>query len=344
MNSTNKNRLDDYHIENTEAFKEVRIGEFDQTWANFIFDKRMSHSLEEVYKDFNYYTDGEYNYLDRLPVEVIDKNKEDCVVQYKYNKDWFRSDTFKKDHDGLHVLFAGCSNTEGVGLNIEDTWSNLVYQELSKDYKLSGYFNIGKGGYGWEKIMSAFSNYVEKFSAPDILIVNHPNLLRNYYWIPSIEKWVYVQKLPYHKDYDINNSPSNKTEEDALYEEIGFNRIATIQQARDILPNWASAWNIFLKYCESIGTKVVWTCWDYQEIYNIESLGLFSDTFFALHPPHPKWIEEKRPNLSVGPFDMNARDGHPGYLIHLRWKEQFIEAINRRGIINEVYQKHNQKA
>ena len=49
--------------------------------------------------------------------EIKDTDKS---VEYKYNDMFFRSDNFITSHDGLHILFSGCSESEGVGDNIEN--------------------------------------------------------------------------------------------------------------------------------------------------------------------------------------------------------------------------------
>lgn len=327
----------DYPIKNKQALKDLKIGMFDTTW-----ETQMFHGLTgEIINGFDrisYYQDETFHYLDELPVEVIDEDKKSWKVSYRYNKNWYRCDPFTKDHDGLHVLFAGCSNTEGVGQDIENTWSHMLYNELSKDYKMSGYFNIGKGGYGWQKIISATMNYIRDYGKPDVLFINHPNLIRDYYWIPSMESWNYAQKLPYEKVHAGKKNWNNSPEMD-IYEEIKFYRWPTIEDLRNYFPDWAIAWFTFIEYCKSLGIKVLWTTWDYQERTNIENLEIFSDTFFRLQPPSSEWIVEQRPNGKVFDGDISARDGHPGYLIQLRWKEMFLDAIKEKGVLNEFHKK-----
>jgi hypothetical protein len=333
-----KNEEDGYYIENTQAFKDLKIGKFDTTWETFLADGWEKERLNDR-EDINYFTDGTFHYLSRIPVEVIDKDKEHWPVTYRYNMNWYRSDTFKKDHDGLHVLFAGCSNTEGVGQDIEKTWSYLLYTELSKDYKLSGYFNIGKGGYGWQKIISATMNYINEYGKPDVLFINHPNLIRDYYWVPSQNSWIFTQKLPYEKAHAGKKNWNNVRENDQ-YEEIDFYRWPTLDDIRNYFPGWAVAWFTFLEYCRAMGIKVLWTTWDYQEGTNIKNMDIFKGTFFENQNIYPQWIEEKRPGGKVIDGDLNARDGHPGYLVHLKWTEEFIKAIKEKGILNEFHKKY----
>ena len=76
------------------------------------------------------------------------------------NSDGFRSDEFSNNHDGLHIIFSGDSNTFGMGLEKEEIWSYLTYQEISKNVKTSGYFNLGSPG---SSIMTCILNIFKYF-------------------------------------------------------------------------------------------------------------------------------------------------------------------------------------
>ena len=48
----------------------------------------------------------------------------------KKNLQGFRSDNFKNNNINLHILFNGCSNTEGYGLLLEETCSKKLYNKI----------------------------------------------------------------------------------------------------------------------------------------------------------------------------------------------------------------------
>lgn len=50
-------------------------------------------------------------------------------IAYNLNSDNFRSDEFIKKHKNKHILFAGCSNTFGEGVEYEKTWAYRLYKE-----------------------------------------------------------------------------------------------------------------------------------------------------------------------------------------------------------------------
>lgn len=98
---------------------------------------------------------------------------------YKINSSGLRSDEFKSDHEGLHVLFAGCSNTFGDGMFLEHLWSHKLYRMIDQASQTSGYFNIGFPGADPLQIFSQIILYIEKFGNPDVIFINIPDTPRN---------------------------------------------------------------------------------------------------------------------------------------------------------------------
>ena len=299
-----------WEIEKKENFDSLRIKEFDQTWGPFVIDCQQYNNNNNKSSEYGYSTDGNFHYLSNLPVEeIIDKTVE---VVYKYNKNWFRCDNFIKNHKGLHILYAGCSNTEGVGSNIEDTWSHMLHLKLSEYNDISGYFNLGKGGYGLHKILNNFIVYIKEYGKPDYFFVLAPNVLRGWKW--ENNAWMYAQKIPY------------DTKQDNLQEQI--------LDHRKELPNWLTLMNALESICHTNNIKFLWSTWDLNEIPNILKSGLFNDSFFPLPERTESVIEGYRPRLKMNKGDLIARDGHPGKVVHEIWSDYFIRAIKGRGWLN----------
>lgn len=314
--------LNEYLIPNVnEAINSLKLNCFERMWANFDSDddlKRIIQCIKEGFntdKKYDYYEKDGYHIIDNIPTERVHKDKEHLVVEYKYNSDFFRSDHFKKEHKGLHIVFSGCSNTEGVGANIENTWSHMLHKNISEKVKTSGYFNLGKGGLGWHNIISNFEVYVNNFGAPDILVVLHPNILRDYVWHNTYHRWVYTQTDP----------TSQQT----------FRDQALIKKHKENFLNWVIAWNLFLEYCESVGTKVLWSTWDTYEDKNIVDLEIFKSNYITIPGPGDELIMSLCPDGKCKDTDIHARDGHPGYLNHKNWYNGFWKELADRGWIND---------
>ena len=93
---------------------------------------------EEYIQESNYRYDTGYHYVDMTYSEFKKRIKTDKrKVLYQLNKNFFRCENFKKDHEGIHILFAGCSETFGEGGNIENNWTRLVYDKLKENNNLS---------------------------------------------------------------------------------------------------------------------------------------------------------------------------------------------------------------
>ena len=135
FNFYDKNPRDESKLVNNDIFDDLFKDIFDRTWQRNLPDNDPSRVFSII--------DPE------LKSGAIDDNS----ITYQYNEDFFRADPFTKNHDGKHILFGGCSETEGVGGNIEDSWSHMLYSKISKEEKCSGFFNLGKSGWGWSRLI-----------------------------------------------------------------------------------------------------------------------------------------------------------------------------------------------
>jgi hypothetical protein len=314
--------LDKYLIKNVnEAINSLNLNSFERMWANFGKDEGSERVVQSIRDGFNtdkkyeYYEKDGYHIIDNIPTERVHKGKEHLIVEYKYNSDFFRSDHFKKEHEGLHIVFSGCSNTEGVGSNINQTWSHMLHSKISERILTSGYFNLGKGGCGWHNIISNFEHYVNNFGAPDILVVLHPNILRGYEWDNDFDRWSYSQVDPISKE-TINDQTKIKLHKENFL-------------------NWVVAWNLFIEYCTTIGTKVLWSTWDTYEDRNILDLEIFKSNYITIGEPSDDLIMSHCPDGKCKDTDIHARDGHPGYLNHKNWYNGFWKELVDRGWIND---------
>ena len=295
-----------WEIEKKELFDSLRIKELDKTWASLDIEGTML----KYGKEYDYRTDGDFHYIKKLPVEkIIDKSVQ---VLYKYNQNWFRCDNFIKNHNGLHILYSGCSNTEGVGSNIEDNWSHMLHSYLSNFNTISGYFNLGKGGNGLHKILNNLIVYIKEYGRPDYFFLLAPNVLRGWKW--KDDMWTYCQNVPYGARLD-------KLEEQLL-------------DHRKELPNWFTLMNALEEICNANNIKFLWSIWDQSETINIVKSEIFNNSFFPMPEKFESIIEEYRKGLKVNKGDIVARDGHPGKVINEIYADHFIKKIKERGWLN----------
>jgi hypothetical protein len=95
-------------------------------------------------------------------------------VDYKLNAHGLRSDEFSLNHSGMHILFAGCSNTYGLGTDLENLWAKKVYNKIKETQEVSTYNNIGFNAGSIIEIVFHIFRYIERFGNPDVIFVLLP--------------------------------------------------------------------------------------------------------------------------------------------------------------------------
>ena len=113
----------------------------------------------------------------------------------------YRSEPFTNKHEGLHVLFSGCSNTVGEGLFFQETWAQKVFSEITKTSATSGFYNLSLGGIGFVTIIANIFKYFRQYGNPDVIFINLPDLLRFYSYDRKTNQYFYSSKI----EHDFNN-------------------------------------------------------------------------------------------------------------------------------------------
>lgn len=103
----------------------------------------------------------------------------DHGVDYKLNNDYCRSSDFKSIHQDKHIVFAGCSNTFGVGTDYTKTWAYKTYKEISKNEEVSGYYNLGFEAATTIEIIVQVFRYIKKYGNPDLIFILFPDTDRD---------------------------------------------------------------------------------------------------------------------------------------------------------------------
>ena len=93
------------------------------------------------------------------------------LCTYTYNELGFRGESISKE--GFRVMSLGCSNTEGVGINDDQTWP---YQ-FSKLIPNGVNFNFGTGGRSNDFISRCLLSYYDVIK-PDIVLIMYTSPLR----------------------------------------------------------------------------------------------------------------------------------------------------------------------
>lgn len=283
-------------------------------------DKFTQPPVIDIYKDIYYLTWMQFENkrtFTQMPGEILNDDEiDDGSIIYNYNSSGFRCDEFKKEHSGLHILFGGCSNTEGQGASLETVWSNILYKKISKDFSVDGFYSLARAGYGWQNIITSFLKYTKDNGYPDYFFVLMPNLSRVLEWDSSNNLWedrqLYLKSF-FHWDRD-NNS---------------YNNILTEKQHREVFVNFSRSWKLFERFCESVGTKLIWSSWNYMENDNFINANIFPGFFPLDEKEFDIFFLKVRPDAKLkNKHDLLRRDNHYGIVWHEWWAEEFYNQID----------------
>lgn len=284
------------NIGNTSSIDDIFNQEFDITF--FKTNKSMISDLPRT--------------MSTMPGENAE---DDGLVSYIYNNEYFRCDDFTDEHSGTHILFAGCSQTEGMGAPLETTWAKLLYNDLKDNNIIDGYFNIARAGFGWQKIISNFLIYEKRYGTPEYLFILLPDVSRMFQWDLESHSWSYTQKSP-----DFNDDIDER-----------FNKSLSESEHRKAFIDFAAGWSLFESYCKAKNINLLWSTWDYEENENLRRF-LNLDNYVELGTEGlDKYIKHVRPDGKLEKFDLFRRDGHLGILPNQYWYILFKDSIIKRG-------------
>ncbi len=286
-------------------------------------DPRTLYQLEDKFEYTWHNADYKNNETKREWTIIPGENcEDDGSVIYKYNKDYFRSDEFKRDHSGTHVLFAGDSECEGQGGSMEDAWSYMVYDRLGRFMDIDGFYNLGKASLGWQKVVQNVRTYIRKYGAPDILYILLPNIGRMFHVFDINNPWDYIQKYPKIKSTKFSSN---------IYQPVGISP----EEYKKIFMDFVVSWRLFEDFCESLGIKLIWSTWQDIDNDNFSRLDVFKNFVSIDGEAILKKILSDNPNGKIVTALLSKRDGHHGKIVHEYWAKSFIDESVARGYIND---------
>jgi len=228
---------------------------------------------------------------------------------YKINSHGLRSEEFKKDHDGKHIVFAGCSNTFGIGSRLEDIWAHKLYKRISKEEKVSGYFNIGSPGATISEVSYQIFVYCQKYGYPDVVFINFPNYYREYLVILDM----YSEKF--------------------IPDEITLNK-------KMITNNVVVQYLSLLENLKANGTAVVAMTWDMMKdstTNELDARDSFPDLIRIDRDELAEYClayeKENRNNTLKKYFLVGLDNDHPGIAVHDFWHGKMYNRYKE--IVNE---------
>jgi len=226
------------------------------------------------------------------------RHNEDPAVQYidyKLNNYGHRSDDFIDKHDGMHVLFAGCSFTMGESVPYKTNWSGKLYDKLSKNNVMDKYFALGFLNGVNSSIVYNVLLYCEKFGNPDVLFCLFSDSAR---------------KVDYKDDDFIIDYDFDK-------KHIQLGRLDSIKSI-----------TFLEKYCKAVGIKLIWGTWSNLDARFYTKLPFKDFMFFE---DVDIFMKSDNKEEKDDPFYAMGRDGdHPGLKYSDGLANLFLERYNKK--------------
>lgn len=115
---------------------------------------------------------------------------------YTYNELGFRGNSFLKE--GFKIMSVGCSHTEGIGVNDDETWSHYLSTLIKEGVDL----NFGHSGRSNDYIARTILTFVDKVK-PDLVLVMYSYPSRREYYKKdggiepfALNPWGYYKEHP----------------------------------------------------------------------------------------------------------------------------------------------------
>lgn len=270
------------------------------------FTYLFSRSLKEMSPNFDFMdTEKKLN-------KTLNKLWDDKYnVTYKHNSYGYRCNEFKNQE----IVFLGCSNTYGMGLEINHTWPYLLSEKLGIDY-----INLGKGGDSAQaQVIKAFQ-FFKEFYNPKYIFALLP---------------IFRAEFP-----KVNNilDKNTKTEKPIILQHFFDNdhkHIKKIFQTPynldEILPREVPVFYSFMfiqmliEYCNSNNIKLFWTTYDINsdDIKHLLNLKKENEPF-GLNFFHKNDLKNETCHFEFKDykdFNIAADKGHVGFHYHIHLAE-----------------------
>lgn len=223
-------------------------------------------------------------------------NSQKCT--YTYNEYGFRGDSFTKE--GFKVLSLGCSITEGVGVNDDETWPSYLTKRIPNSVDM----NFGYGGRSNDYISRCLLTFFEMVK-PDLVLI--------FYTFPERREHI--------REEDGEIEPY-MVKPWGYFTETREGRIAYQSQTELInrhsnMMNWFKNHLLIKNFLEN--KKCPW-------IWNGDSLRLN-----CIDNEHTDYQEFNRFDGGYGSNnpDFGADGIHPGPLTHQRYANRLLNFINK---------------
>jgi hypothetical protein len=227
----------------------------------------------------------------KIPV-CQSKNVFESGVEFKFNKFGYRTIEFDSVPED-YFLVAGCSLTEGHGLDYEETWSYLVSEKIGLPV-----INLAKGSGNAQFCNQVISRWIPIGHTPKFVIVQWPHIYRSLVW--KREQGMFV----------LNNN------KDSVYVEC------LKSCDNNFFETWITSIIRANEHCKHHGIPILNICLEEIETIPKNILKILSDHGIDLH------LDEKLDGKTWF-FDNKAKDNmHHSVWCTEKWAQRIITLLD----------------
>lgn len=131
-------------------------------------------------------SDTEEKFQENLKTQPADWYYRHTPIVYNYNNNGHRSKPVSQLDFDNYILFTGCSHTEGIGIELENTYAYILSKSLGVDY-----YNMAAEGTGIDVIEYNLLSWFAKFNKkPRFVVVQWPDHSRFLSQYPGYETFI----------------------------------------------------------------------------------------------------------------------------------------------------------
>jgi hypothetical protein len=257
------------------------------SWAKTIVDETMQ-SANNPNAEYSIHP-KEYDMFEMNNITVpLDSGE----IIYRYNNEGFRSDNISDENK---ILFLGCSEGEGLGGTLDQSWPKQVFDSIKHLYGAEKFYNLSVDNFGYQKILANCFAYIEKYGNPQAIVILFPETSRTVSWDP--------ERSEYTVKWSNTNNIETKEEESHIM---------------DSLINFIQSMHMFEHFCKTNNIDLFWSVWDWNQNLILTELKVFNNFItidYGIYVRTP--LVEK----------IIKRDGHQGEYHHQTWSSNISRHI-----------------
>jgi len=305
------------------------INPFFDDFINDEFFTLLSQNMEKITPQMTtdqFCHDCNHKECTKKPPETIGRFEDPKFPPFTYyfNNYGFRSNDFDPDTAKENFLFAGCSNTFGIGLPIEFTWSHQFNSLFNK----TNFFSLGVNSASIDAIIHNINVYINKIGIPKGIVILFPDL------------WRFLTRVDFSTEEHGKFSQWSNIGRNGIKNQIigehpkqEMNFVYSMFETNSVLRAYHGLYALEL-LCKKLNIPLLWSTWSsefnkYADAVLNEKLNCYGNLLNEVNfTDYKKFEKVQKENKSI--YWTQNREVHPNGAQHLMWAEGLYRLWNKK--------------